>query len=146
MTPSHSPQSLPVLAHIHPFHFTYTFSQWPHSSYPAVPLRAVIFLSFGLNTGSSLHCKPQFSWHTSAQKLRQGPFTFFPFLYLCLPDTASTCVSSLHRRPRVLISQTEELMCSRSPACLLLERICVAATRELRLTYTATSSSQKTED
>ena len=28
----------------------------------------------------------------------------------------------------------------------LLECICVAATRELRLTYTATSSSQKTED
>ena len=28
----------------------------------------------------------------------------------------------------------------------LLERICAAATRELRLTYTATSSSQKTED
>ena len=28
----------------------------------------------------------------------------------------------------------------------VLERICAAATRELRLTYTATSSSQKTED
>ena len=28
----------------------------------------------------------------------------------------------------------------------VLERLCAAATRELRLTYTATSSSQKTED